>query len=553
MIKRQPFSRFSRLFLVLLLLGVAVQPPASAQESAAPATSGPATSAAEPAEARPEEVAPDSPRASLQAYLEASRAGQWSRAARYLSLPPGRNGDAEILAERLKAVLDRHVWFDLEEISPESGGRRDDGLSPRLEELGGIPVGEDRMEPVRLIRASDDKGRYWAFSEATVGRIDEWYGQLEDRWIRDRLRGAGLDALLRPGPYDILWWQWIALPLLVFVAWVAGRFLGSVTRLVLGRLTSRTSATWDEELLRRIAAPLTFAWGLFIFSVALPLLQLVGPAELFFGSLARAGVVFVFFWTLWRSVDVFVDLLMLLPWAAVNPSARNLLTIGGNISKGVIAGTGIVAVLAAFNYPVTTLLAGLGIGGLAFAFGAQKTVENLFGSISLAVDQPFRVGDFVKVEDFVGNVEDIGLRSTRFRTLDRTLISIPNGKLADQRLESFTARDRMRLATTIGVEYGTTHAQMQQVLEGFERVLREHPKIWPNAMVVKFAGFGASSLDIEVMAWFDVPEWSHFQLCRQEVLLGFMRVVEEAGTAFAFPTRTVHLVKEPAAAAATTA
>jgi MscS family membrane protein len=245
-------------------------------------------------------------------------------------------------------------------------------------------------------------------------------------------------------------------------------------------------------------------------------------------------------------VDVLGEILLGSPWAAGSPSARNLLQIGANISKGVIAGVGALAVLSAFGYPVSTLLAGLGIGGLAFAFGAQKTVENLFGSISLAVDQPFRVGDFVKVEDFVGTVEEIGIRSTRFRTLDRTLISIPNGNLSGQRLETFAARDRMRLAMTIGLEYGTTHAQMNEVLEGCERVLREHPKIWPDAMVVKFKEFGASSLDIEIMAWFQVPTWGDFQQCRQEVLLGFMKVVEDAGTGFAFPTRTVHLVNETA-------
>jgi MscS family membrane protein len=194
------------------------------------------------------------------------------------------------------------------------------------------------------------------------------------------------------------------------------------------------------------------------------------------------------------------------------------------------------------------VLAGLGIGGLALAFGAQKTVENLFGSVSLAIDQPFRIGDFVKVEDFVGTVEDIGLRSTRFRTLDRTVVCIPNGKLSDQRLESFEVRDRMRLAATIGLTYGTTQDQMKAVLEGFERVLREHPKVWPDAVVVKFKEFAASSLDIEIMAWFDVPTWADFQVCRQEVLLSFMGVVEAAGASFAFPTRTVHLVQDAAPA-----
>ena len=103
-------------------------------------------------------------------------------------------------------------------------------------------------------------------------------------------------------------------------------------------------------------------------------------------------------------------------------------------------------------------------------------------------------------------------------------------------------------ATTIGLEYSTTHAQMTEVIEGCERVLREHPKIWPDAMVLKFKEFGASSLDIEIMAWFQVPTWSDFQHCRQEVLLGFMKVVEDAGTGFAFPTRTLHVFNETVSA-----
>jgi MscS family membrane protein len=192
---------------------------------------------------------------------------------------------------------------------------------------------------------------------------------------------------------------------------------------------------------------------------------------------------------------------------------------------------------------VATVLAGLGIGGIAIAFGAQKTIENLFGSISLAADQPFRVGDFVKIEDAVtGNVERIGMRSTQVRTLDRTLVSIPNGKLAEMRIESFGPRDRIRLACTLGLVYGTRPEQLERILAGLERVLREHPKIWPDTVVVRFEKLGASSLDINVMAWFATSDFNEFQVCREQALLGFMRVVEAEGSSFAFPTRTVHVV-----------
>ncbi len=196
--------------------------------------------------------------------------------------------------------------------------------------------------------------------------------------------------------------------------------------------------------------------------------------------------------------------------------------------------------LAAAGYPVGTLLTGLGIGGLAIAFGAQKTIENVFGSLSIVIDQPFRVGDLVRIDDFVGTVENIGMRSTRFRTADRTLISIPNGKLAEQRLESYEARDRMRLATTLSLEYGTSRSQVQEVIEGFKRVLTGHPAIWSEGVAVNLATLGSSALEIEVTAWFTLPTWSDFQRCREQVLLQFMEVVEAAGVRFAFPTRTVH-------------
>jgi MscS family membrane protein len=172
-------------------------------------------------------------------------------------------------------------------------------------------------------------------------------------------------------------------------------------------------------------------------------------------------------------------------------------------------------------------------------------MENLFGAFSIGADQPFREGDFVRIEDFVGTVEHIGLRSTKVRTLDRTLITVPNGRLAEMRLESFSARDRIRLACTIGLVYETSAGQMREVLAGLERVLREHPKIWPDAVVVRFMAFGASSLDIEVMAWFQTSDWGEFQAIRQDVLIDFMDVVERARTGFAFPTRTIHLAPAP--------
>ena len=188
---------------------------------------------------------------------------------------------------------------------------------------------------------------------------------------------------------------------------------------------------------------------------------------------------------------------------------------------------------------IATILAGLGIGGIAVALGAQKTLEHFFGSVSIGVDQPFRVGDWVTVDGVSGSVEAIGLRSTRIRTLDRTQVSIPNGRLADMRTENYGPRDRIRFHTEVGLEYSTTAAQVAQVRDGIETMLVQHPRTWPDVVVVRFFRFAPSSIDLEVLCWVDTTDLAEFRVIREQHLLGIMAIVERAGAQFAFPTRVV--------------
>ncbi len=370
-----------------------------------------------------------------------------------------------------------------------------------------------------------------------MNRIGAWYDRLENRWALDHLPAV----LLRTGPLGLLYWQWLALPALILVAWLGGLLLSRLTRRIMARFAARTAASWDDEVLVREGPPLTLAWSVALAYFLVPRLGLYQPAREFVDQLLRAAFLVACFWALTRAIDVIRQFLGGSPWAQHHPASRSLLPLGARVGKVLILALAVVALLSEFGYPVASLVAGLGIGGLAVALGAQKSFENLFGAFAIGGDQPFTVGDFVKVEDFVGTVEVIGLRSTRFRTLDRTLITIPNGKLAEMRLESFTVRDRMRLFTRIRLAYGTTERQTRAVLEGLERVLREHHKLWPDSLTVRLAELGESTLDIDVMAWFQTPDWDEFQLIRQDVLLQFMGVIEAAGTSFAVPTRTIQL------------
>lgn len=355
----------------------------------------------------------------------------------------------------------------------------------------------------------------------------------------------GLPApLLRAGPQGLLWWQWLALPLLALLAWVVGRILSKLTRAVLIRLAQRSRATWDDQLVEHLSRPITAAWALGVFALGSHFLWLTAAGRLFVDRCLSIAIFIVFFWALLRALDTLKEAVAGSLWAAARPGSRALLPLINRVAKVLVLAVAVVAVLSELGYPVASLIAGLGIGGLAVALAAQKTVENLFGAFSIGVDQPFREGDFVKVEDFVGTVESIGLRSTRFRTLDRTMITLPNGKLAEMRVENYAARDRFRMAAAIGLVYSTTPAQMRTVLQQLEAAIRAHPKNWPDAVTVRFSGLGASSLDIDVMAWFQTADWAEFQGVRQELLLQFMEIVERAGSSFAFPTRTLHVINE---------
>jgi MscS family membrane protein len=344
------------------------------------------------------------------------------------------------------------------------------------------------------------------------------------------------------GPKGLMWWQWLAIPIAAVLALAIGRLLGEVTRRILQRLFKRTRTEWDDRLFARVGRGLNSLWAIAIFRLMLPSLELPDEAAGHVNQVLSALVVATVFWALWRSTDVFFEMMMARSWAHGNASARSLLSFVGNVTRAAIGFIGVVCAVGALGFPVTTVLAGVGIGGIALAFGAQKTVENLFGSLALATDQPFRVGDNVKIDGISGTVERVGMRSTRIRTPDRSLVTFPNGRLADMRIETLAARDRIRFATTVGVAPSTSEAQLVTVIQKMDTVLRSHPKIWPDSVVVRLAGFAATAIEIEVECWFATADPDTFRAYRQDVLLAFMRGVEQAGTSFAVTPQSLQLV-----------
>jgi MscS family membrane protein len=216
-----------------------------------------------------------------------------------------------------------------------------------------------------------------------------------------------------------------------------------------------------------------------------------------------------------------------------NMGASSVIRLGRRAIELFAILTGLLVGLYHFGLNPTAVLAGLGVGGIAIALAAQKTLENMLGGISIIFDRVVRVGDLLKVGDILGMIEDVGLRSTRIRTLDRSVVSVPNGQLASLTLENLSSRDKFWFHPSVRLRYDTTSGQMQSILEGLSNLLTQHPHVEPNSGYVRFLRFGTSSLDLEVFAYVMARDWKHFLEVQGELLLRSMEAVQATGAQIA--------------------
>ena len=485
-----------------------------------------------------ESVEPASPRAAVRAYLRAARKGDWVAAAKWLGTPVGEGERLPELAQELKAVLDRHIDIRLDRISARAGGDTADGLPPDREQIGEIPSPDLGAQSVRLIRV-DRPSPHWVFSPKTIEHVDQWYDELEDKWLRDRLPAW----LFLAGPGQVLWWQWMTLLVLIPVALVLARLLRPLLGVVLRAVPAWRGAV-GVEMLNQLGTPTLFLVAVLLYRLAISPLLLLAVSNRVIGTVIGAIVIAAVTWWTLRAVTLVAALLPASEWAGGRSGVRSALALGSRVAKVLIVVIAAIGLFADLGYPVGTLLAGLGIGGVAVALGAQKTLEHFFGSVSIGVDQPIRVGDWVKIDDFEGEVENIGLRSTRIRTLERSVISLPNGKLAEMRTENFADRDRVRFHAALNIQYGATPAQLRAVRDALEAALRANGQVWQDRVIVRLRELGASAITLELMAWFVTRDVDEFRIWREQLLLTILERCAANGVRLAFPTQVIVLRRD---------
>jgi MscS family membrane protein len=238
---------------------------------------------------------------------------------------------------------------------------------------------------------------------------------------------------------------------------------------------------------------------------------------------------------LMRIVDVISDRVI----ARLNPRER---TVSYSVAPMIVRFVkicifcfAVLLVLAAWGYNTTTILAGVGVGGLAVALAAQKTIENLFGGVSLISDRAVLVGDFCQFGGQLGTVEDIGLRSTRIRTLDRTVVTIPNSQFSTMALENFSKRDRMRFHPLLRLHRDTAPAQIRQMMSAVERILRSDPMVDPTDVPLRFTQIASDSYVLEIFAYVLTADYNEFLKLQSNLLLQIMEAANRLGVVFALP------------------
>jgi MscS family membrane protein len=507
--------------------------PALAQNSEHPA---PETAAAAPADS----LGRGTPRDSLYGFIVAGRDGDFARAAEYLDLsgaPEAERGEVgPRLAHRLKVVLDRKLWIDWDQVDDTPEGRPEAGLSARLERLGTIQTERGPVDVLLARVSSEDGVPIWKISAATVDNVPALYDEFGYGVIGDVLPAFLFEVQF----LDAELWQWLGLLLALAGAYVASVLAAAIAFRAVRPLVTRTGSDLDDALLHGTIGPLRLAFAVFFFFLLTVPLGLSVGAQKTLAAMEQAIVVIAVAWFAARLIDIVGGRAEQVLVERGRPTARGLVPIGRRIAKAVVWVLAALAVLQNIGFEVTGLIAGLGIGGLAVALAAQKTLENVFGALALAADEPVVIGDFCRFGDQIGTVEEIGLRSTKVRTLARTIVSVPNAEFVSLHLENFARRDQMWLKAIIGVRYETTPDQLRFLLVELRRMLLGHPEIAADPVRARFVEFGAYSLDIEVFCYVKTEDWNEFVTIREDIFLRIMDIVEQSGTGFAFPSQTIY-------------
>jgi len=466
--------------------------------------------------------------------------------------PVDRPADMTIKLVLLKEILDRVELPSFEEIP--------DDKEVAQEEISRWTIPKTKIE-IAKISDGPNAGDF-LFTKETIDNIKNYYALAKDIPYK---KGAYInlynDVLKSPGilinkDLPEKFPDWAKLIILGQAAWQwMSLFIVAAVSILLIQLFYRKGARWDEK--HRYSRPFVRFGVPFALLSSFVIAHIVELTAFNIIGLFEIPYAVISFITLVVKIASLALLVVVIAGRLADGVAFSevgsvqkrrvdaalLRIVFRLVSVVVLAYLGIYAA-EAVGIPIAPLVAGLGVGGLAIALAIRPTLENIIGGLTLFADRPVRVGDFCRYGDEIGTVEQIGLRSTRIRTLERTIVTVPNAEFSQMQLDNFAARDMRLLKTTLGLRYETTPDQLRYVLAELRKLLLGHPKVTPAPARVRFVGYGAYSLDVEIFAYLHCQDQDTFLAIQEDIYLRIADIVTEAGTGFAFPSQTTYFRRD---------
>jgi MscS family membrane protein len=526
-----------RLLMLLALMGLLFTPLRGAAQipgfSVAQTTGAPQQPAA-----FTDPLGRDNPRGCILGFIQAAQEEDYARATLYFQpvttrKRPSRDEEEE-LAAQLLAILNQKFVGPLNFVSSNPQGRLDEGLPPDQVRVTSV-LGADETFPIILVRAEDEHGhKLWYFSRTTLELVPKAYDTLTYPGFEKKLPPYLVEHRFLAMPL----WQWLAIVLFIPIALIAARSLTLLLALVertWRRLRHHPSVPIDP--VTRLG-PLTYVIALLIHYV---LVSYIGTSllyRIYYRRIIWISLTITFYWLVTRITRAISSRIGASFSRRGMYAERSIVSLVRRLVEVSIFIVVSLLALKSLGFDVSTALAGVGIGTLALGLGAQKTFENMFGGVSVLFDKVIQIGDTCKVNNQTGLVEDIGLRSTRLRTAERTLLSIPNGIMASAVLENLRFRDKFLCQQVIRLRYDLSPDHVRFVLEEIRGLLRENPKVEDASARARFIRFAEYALEIEIFCYILESEYTAYLASQEGLLLSIMESLEKAGAVVALPSQT---------------
>lgn len=480
------------------------------------------------------------PRGSIAGFLSAASELNWQKAAEYLDLRElpedvDKVGGPE-LARQLNQVLSRAMWFDDYSVSDLATGVRGDGLPPNRDELTTIETSGGRI-PVWLQQVPrEDGAKIWKISNRSVARIPELYEEFSfsepvekiRHWFPEDISFLGLEAF-----------KWFIILVVALLSWPPLYLLGwGLSRI----LSSSKNETYP--LVKKIfTGPLVLIGILLVMSRTITELGAGAYAQ----EIMRGRTVstLAVIWATWMTLTLLKTHQQAKLSAAGRPGAAKLMQPVTTLLKLLVLIVGLLFWLNNLGVNITTVLAGLGVGGLAVALALQRPIEDMMGALTIFTQATIKVGDLCRYGTELGVVEDIGLRTTRLRTLNNTVVSIPNSQIANQEIENLSSRQMIRYAPVLRLRYDTPVAVIREVTASILEALRRDGRVKDEPLRVRFTNFDEDAILIKVNCFIQTTDFNEFLEVAEELNIHIMELLHEAGARFALPGRVINLEGEP--------